>query len=117
MNSEAERRLDADLRAGPVSGEPHWFGRDHKPFVLRVEQSLTFEVMVAALYGVAEPEDIASAEDLCGCVAVTLVIEGLPGLEARALKLRTDEERGAVESPDFLALCRQRVASLLSPQK
>lgn len=113
--------MDSHIDHHPAEGSPglpvisgsRWFGPERGPFVLRIEQPLTFDEMVAALYAVAEPEDITSDEDLCGSVVVTLLIEGLLSLEARATKLRRDEVRGAIESPAFLALCRRRVAALL----
>jgi len=80
--------------------------------VLRIECPLAFDEMVAALYGIVEAGDMASDEELCGSVAVALLIEGLPPLHERAGKIRLDERRGAIESPAFLALCRQRVAAL-----
>jgi hypothetical protein len=97
----------------PVITGPHWFGPEPRPFVLHLELPLTLDEMVAALYGVVEADDIASAEDVCGSVAVTLLLEGLTGLERRARQIRRDEERGALTSPAFLAFCRQRVAALL----
>ena len=97
----------------PVISGTRWFGPVPGKFVLRMEQPMTFDEMVAALYGVVEPDEIVSDEDLCGCVVMTLLIEGLPALQDRAAKLRRDEKRGAVESPAFLAMCRQRVAALL----
>jgi hypothetical protein len=97
----------------PVISGTKWFGPRRGKFVLRMEQPVTFDEMVAVLYGVAELDEIASDEDLCGCVVVTLLIEGLPSLQARAAKLRSAEKRGTVESAAFLALCRQRVAALI----
>jgi hypothetical protein len=113
MDSQAGYRRDASSPLLPVIRGPRWFGPEHRPFVLRMEQPLTFEEMVAALYDVVQADDIASQEDVCGSVAVTLLLEGLAALEARALRIRSDEEHGAVESPVFLAFCRQRVAALL----
>jgi len=98
----------------PVIRGAEWFGPEPRPFLLRVEVPLTFEEMVAALYGVVQPDEIASNPDLCGCVAVTLLIEGLPELEARAARLAQDENRGTVQAPEFLAECRHRVAALLA---
>jgi len=98
----------------PVIAGARWFGAQVRPFVLRVEVPLTLEAMVAALYGVAQQDEISSDEELCGSVAVTLLIEGLPGVESRAFRIAQDEQCGAVESPEYLALCRQRVAALLA---
>ena len=101
----------------PVIGGEGWFDTGGKPFVLRVEYPLTFDEMVAAIYGTAEPADLASDEDLCGSVAVTLSLEGLPGLSARVSKLRHAEGDGSIESAVFLATCRRRVAALLAQRK
>lgn len=98
----------------PVIAGARWFGPQIRPFVLRVEVPLTAEEMVAALYGVGQPDEIASDQELCGSVAVTLLLEGLPGVESRAIRLAQKEQCGAVESPEFLALCRQQVAALLA---
>ena len=97
----------------PVIKGDGWFDSERKQFILCVEYPLSAEEMVAALYGAAEPGDIVTDEDLCGSVAVTLAIEGLPGLAARAQKIRQEELRGAIESPPFLTACRQQVAALL----
>jgi hypothetical protein len=113
-----ERTNDKILGNGPLAlpviAGARWFGPEVRPYVLRVEVPLTAEQMVAALYDVAQQDEISSDENLCGSVAVTLLIEGLPRLEARAARLAQDEHRGAVESPEFLAFCRQRVAALLA---
>ena len=97
----------------PVIAGSQWFDTDNRPFVLRVEYPLTAEEMVAALYGAADPDDITTDEDLCGTIAVTLSLEGLPALAARATTLRHQELRGAVDSATFLATCRARVTALL----
>jgi hypothetical protein len=113
MDSHIEGRPDDSSATLPSIGGPRWFGPERQPFVIRIEQPLTFDEMVAALYGTVQPGDIRADEDLCGSVVVTLLIEGLPALQARAAQLRRDEERGVIESPAFLALCRKRVAALV----
>jgi hypothetical protein len=111
---------DADLVGGqapvvlPVIRGGRWFGSEPRPLVLRVELPLTCEEVVAALYGTAQPDEISASEDLCGCVAVTVLLEGLPALQERAARLRATELRGGVGSPEFLDLCRRRVAGLLA---
>jgi len=106
-------RLQGKSPSGlPVISGARWFGTGNRPLVLRIECPLAFDEMVAALYGIVEAGDMASDEELCGSVAVALLIEGLPALHERAEKIRLDERRGAIESPAFLALCRQRVAAL-----
>ena len=97
----------------PVISGPEWFDGDGRPFVLRIECPLAFEEMVAALYGLIEAGEMQDSEELCGCVAVALLIEGLAGLQERAARIRRDERSGTIDSPAFLALCRQRAAALL----
>jgi hypothetical protein len=108
----------ADCGEGPLPGlpvisGPEWFDGDGRPFVLRIECPLASEEMVAALYGLIEAGEMLDSEELCGCVAVALLVEGLAGLQERAARMRREELSGAIASPAFLALCRQRVAALL----
>jgi hypothetical protein len=117
MDEHVHHRRRPSACSLPVIRGARWFGAEHKSFVLRVEQPLTFEEMVAALYGTVEADDIATDEDVCGSVAVTLVLEGLTALERRARRIRRDEEHGTLASPAFLAICRQRVTALLETLK
>lgn len=107
-------RRDGPLVLPAVRGG-RWFDDDGRPFVLRAEIPLGFEEMVAALYGVAEPGEITDREALIGCVAVTVALEGLPALAERAARIRRAEQRGTLDSPEFLALCRRQVTALLAP--
>jgi hypothetical protein len=68
----------------PVIAGARWFDGQNRPFILHIECPLAFEEMVAALYGVIEPAEITGDDELCGCVAVTLAIEGLRSLTWRA---------------------------------
>jgi hypothetical protein len=114
MDISIDSRVGDTPAALPVIRGPRWFGTESRSFVLRLEVPLTFEEMVAALYGVVEQDEITSDEDLCGNVAVTLLIEGLPAVGARVARLSRDEEHGVVQSPRFLAHCRHRVAALIA---
>lgn len=67
----------------PVIKGDGWFDSEHKQFILCLEYPLSAEEMIAALYGVVEPGDIITDEDLCGSIAVTLSNEGLPALGIR----------------------------------
>jgi hypothetical protein len=112
MNDQADSPRE-ELAAGlPVISGARWFDPVSRPVLIHIECPLTFDEVVAALYNRADADDMASAEDLCGVVAVTLLLEGLPALLKHAEKIRLDERRGAVESPAFLTLCRQRAAAL-----
>lgn len=113
MHAAHDDRADGAPAALPVIGGARWFGPEPRPFLLRIELPLSTEEMVAALYSVAQPGEIASDEELVGSVAVTVLLEGLPAVEARAAQLLTAEQCGAVES-DFLAMCRLRIAALLA---
>jgi hypothetical protein len=98
----------------PVIRGAEWFGSEQRPFVVRIELPVSFEEMVAALYGVVETDEIDTSEDVCGCAAVTLLLEGILAVQERAARLRASELRGGVECPEFLDLCRQRVSGLLA---
>jgi hypothetical protein len=112
MRNQPDRNRGKSAAGLPVVSGARWFGTDSRPLVLHVECPLAFDEMVAALYGTAEAGDLASDEELCGTVAVALLIEGLPALQDRAAKIRLAERHGVIESPAFLALCRQRVTAL-----
>lgn len=115
MHDQPDRTRGKTGAGLPVISGASWFGTESRPLVLRIECPLAFDEMVAALYGTIEAGDMVSDEELCGTVAVALLIEGLPALQDRAEKLRLDERRGVIESPAFLALCRQRVTALTRP--
>lgn len=106
------RKQDGESGALPVIRGSRWFGPEQKQFVLRAEIPVTFDEMVAALYGTAQADDIANTEDLCGTVVVAVLVEGLGALESRAERLRRDELAAGVESPTFLSLCRRHAAGL-----
>jgi hypothetical protein len=112
MHNQPDRRGEEPAAGLPVISGPRWFDADNRPFVLRIECPLASGEMVAALYGTAQAGDLASDEDLCGSIAVALLVEGLAALQERARKIRLNERRGAIESPEFLSLCRQRIAAL-----
>ena len=97
----------------PVIKGDGWFDSEHREFILCVEYPLSAEEMVAALYGVVELADIATDEELCGSVAVTLLNEGLAALATRVTKIRLEEQRGEVQSAGFLNECRERVTAQL----
>jgi len=112
MHNQADRPRGKSTTGLPVINGARWFDMENRPLALRIECPLAADEMVAALYGTVEADEMASDEDICGSVAVTLLIEGLPALRERAEKISADERSGAIESPGFLALCRQRVAAL-----
>jgi hypothetical protein len=114
VDSDADRDVGQLPVALPVIKGGRWFGSEPRPLVLRVELPLTCEEMVAALYGIVQADEITTREELCGCVAVTLLLEGLPALQERAARLRASELRAGVASPEFLDSCRRRVAGLLA---
>ena len=112
--SAMNRYLDVEAgttrsAALPVIRGARWFGPDRGPYALRIELPLTLAEMVAALYGVVEPDDMSTTEELCGSVVVTLLLEGLPALQRRATKIWMDEQHRRIESPEFLEFCRRRV--------
>ncbi|HEY2076269.1 MAG TPA: hypothetical protein VGH53_08020, partial [Streptosporangiaceae bacterium] len=61
----------------PVDRDAWWFGPQARSFVLWIEVPLTCEEMVAALYDVAQPDEISRDEDSRGNAAVTHLIEAM----------------------------------------
>ena len=72
--------------------------------------------MAAALYGlenrVRHPRDLATAEDVRGCVAMAALSVGLIELERRTDELARPGAR--VERPERLAFCFQRVTDVMA---
>jgi hypothetical protein len=113
MVAQHARQHDGESCGLPVIRGPRWFGPEPKPFVLRAEIPVSFDEMVAAIYGTSGLEDLASAEDVCGSVVVAVLLEGLPALEVRSKQLRNNEAGIGVESAAFLGFCRRQVAALI----
>ncbi len=72
--------------------------------------------MAAALYGlenrVRHPRDLATAEDVRGCVAIAVLSVGLIELERCTDELARPGAR--VERPERLAFCFQRVTDVMA---
>jgi len=74
MHDHADRLQGKPPAGLPVISGARWFGMGNRQLVLRIECPLAFDEMVAALYGTVEAGDMASDEELCGSVAVALLI-------------------------------------------
>lgn len=99
----------------PVITGGCWFEAEDRPLTLRMELPLSAALMVAALYGentMLGPRDLASDEDVWGQVATIVVQDGLNAIERAAQKLASQERRGTVTAPEWLAFCRRRVAEV-----
>lgn len=95
----------------PSIGGPTWFETPGRPFVLPMAYPLSSEMMVAALYreaGCVQAIDLATVEDVCGQIAVTLTCDGSVAIEQTA----EDIESGRIDQPEWLAFCRLRVAEV-----
>jgi hypothetical protein len=112
--AQGARKQAGESRALPVIRGPRWFGPEPKQFVLRAEIPVTFDEMVAVLYGTTDPDDVASVEDMCGSVIVALLAGGLSAVDSRAEDIRSKEHGAGVESPTYLTLCRRRVSALIA---
>ncbi|SFP03530.1 hypothetical protein SAMN04489713_111123 [Actinomadura madurae] len=101
------------LSSLPAVAGPVWFETTGRPFVLPMQVPVSSALMVAALYregGCVSPDDLATAEDVCGQIAVTLTNDGMVTIE----RVAEDIECGRIENPDWLAFCRRRVAEVTS---
>jgi hypothetical protein len=106
---------NATVAAGlmsPVIGGPEFSDCDREGGVLRMELPLSPAEMVAALYDAAgiSCQDLTTAVDLWREIAVTVACSGLGAVRDRAAELA---DPGNVAAPDWLAVCRERVAAAL----
>lgn len=101
-----------------VEGMP-WFETEGRPFALRMAHPLSFDEMVAALY--MEPGitavDLATVEDVCGQIALTLTLKGQLAVEQATWDIDRDEARGRLDDPTWLAFCRERVTAVVTGAK
>jgi hypothetical protein len=105
------------LAASPVIGEG-CFDAPERSYLIRTEVPVTAEILVAAIYGEREDLfdfDIADDGDLWEAIAFALAMEGFRRIEDRALSIRAEQRSGTLAAPEWLALCRRRVADLISP--
>jgi hypothetical protein len=74
-------------------------------------------MLVAAIYGEDGlfDFDIADDDELWENIAFALVREGFGRIEERALAIRAEWQSGTVSAPEWLDLCRRRVADLITP--
>lgn len=89
------------------------FDGEGRPHLVRIELPLSAEEMVAALYGEHEhlmPADLDTDEEVWEHVAVAVVQDGLNVIEQLAGMIDAQESCRSLTAPEWLALCRQRVA-------
>lgn len=110
------RMMPGVVAASPVIGDG-CFNAPERPFLVRTDVPVTAEMLVAAVYGELEDLkdfDIADDDDLWEGIAFALVMEGFRRIEERALAIRGEQASGTLADPDWLRLCRRRVADIIS---
>jgi hypothetical protein len=72
------------------------------------------EELAAALYhdDYLSPADLADDEHVWSFAAAAIVQDGLNTIERRTAAIQAAEAAGTVANPDWLALCRRRVAEV-----
>src|SRR6266851_470866 len=106
--------------AGPVSPvitrEDGWLGDDDRdqPLVLQLRLPVSAEELAAALYGDHQlcPADLAADVNVWAFAALAIVQDGLNAVRRRASDILVAETRGALARPEWLELCRRRVAEV-----
>jgi hypothetical protein len=98
-------------------GGPLWyFPEDEGGVRLSMTVDLSLDMMATALYGlenhVRYARDLATAEDVRGCVAIAVLSDGLIELERRADELARPGAR--VERSEWLAFCFQRATGVMA---
>jgi hypothetical protein len=102
-------------RVSPVFTGGDCFELEGRPHVLRMELPVSAEEMVAALYGEhgrLQEGDLETDEDIWRKAAIMIILDGLPVIEERADQILVEEARNALFHPEWLALCRRRVAEV-----
>jgi hypothetical protein len=102
-------------RASPVLTGGSLFEGEGRPHVLQMELPLSAEEMVAALYGehkILQDVDLATDEEVWAHTALVVVQDGLTAVEHLADEILVQEHRRTLAAPQWLALCRRRVAEL-----
>lgn len=112
----ADRMMPGMVAISPVIGDG-CFNAPERPFLVRADVPVTAEMMVAAIYGERGDLfvfDIADDDDLWEGITFALVVEGFRRIEERALAIREEQGSGALAAPEWLQLCRRRVADIIS---
>lgn len=100
--------------SSPVVSGGTWFETADRPFVLRVERPMSFDEMVAALYGAGlTPGELATPAKVWGHVAVSLTAFGCTWIEHQADQITAAEAAGQLDdaAAEWLATCRDAVAA------
>lgn len=111
----AARMMPGVVAASSVIGDG-CFNAPERSFLVRTEVPVTAEMLVAAVYGEREDLfdfDIADDDDLWEGIAFALVMEGFRRIEERALAIREELRSGTLAAPEWLRLCRRRVADII----
>lgn len=109
------RMMPGMVAASPVIGEG-CFNAPERTFLVRADVAVTAEMLVAAIYGERDDLfdfDIADDDDLWEGIAFALVMEGFRRVEERALAIRAEQASGTLADPEWLRLCRRRVADII----
>ncbi len=107
-------------KAGPVSpvisGEGGWLGDDDRdqPLTLQLGLPVSAEELAAALYGEHQltPAGLATDVNVWAFAALAIVQDGLNAIRRRASDILVAEARGTLARPEWLELCRRRVAEV-----
>lgn len=100
----------------PLLAGPPWYDALGRSCILRMEVPLTAGEMVAALYGEhhrLHERDLEDDIDVWMRVAVVVVQDGADRVEQLADQLADQEQAGTLAAPDWLAICRRRVAEVI----
>jgi len=112
-------RREAGLVSPVISGEGGWLGDDDRdqPLTLQLGLPVSAEELAAALYGEHQltPADLATDVNVWAFAALVIVQDGLNAIQARANDILVAEARGTLARPEWLELCRRRVAEVAAP--
>lgn len=107
----------AGLASPVITAGSGLFEAEGRPYVVRMELPLSAAEMVAALYGDHDrlrAGDLEDDEWVWRCIALVVVQDGLNAVEHLARLISAAEAGRVLAAPEWLALCRKRVAEVIA---
>lgn len=117
LNGTAVRARHQGAPVSPVSsGEDGWLGDDDRdqPLTLQLRLPVSAEELAAALYGDHQlsPADLATDVNVWAFAGLAIVQDRLNAIQRRTDEILVAEARGTLAKPEWLELCRRRVAEV-----
>lgn len=113
-----QERHPAPVSKSPVlTGGSSWFEFEGEgmPHLLRMDLPVSADEMIAALYrdrAVLHGTDLGADCHVWEHAALVVALDGLNSIQDTVGEIRAQEQHGKLAAPEWLTLCRQRVADV-----